>query len=308
MRAAMVASVVGYWGRRSPAQTFLYAVGAVLVAAGLFHLGVFAVDGGPWRGPLSWRKPVTFGLSFGVTTLAVAWIATFLGLGRRTGWRMLGTFGVAMALEVAWVTVQAWRGVPSHFAQRGFDQVLFILAGTSIAVVTVLLVVVTVLAFRRLEASPSMVLAIRVGLVLLLVGQALGGAIIANGTAIDRPPTEVDLAVFGVAGAMKIPHAAALHAVQILPLLAWLLSFTAMAEARRTRVVAAAALGYSALVAASAVQTFSGLAPLDLSVAGALLGLAGLVVVMAAFALALTALRRSATTWSAPTRSGATVR
>lgn len=100
-----------------------------------------------------------------------------------------------------------------------------------------------------------MALAIRVGLVLLLIGQALGGAIIGNGIGngigIDRPPTEVDLAVFGAAGAMKIPHEAALHAIQALPLLAWLLSFTAMAETRRTRVVAVGALGYSALVAAS---------------------------------------------------------
>ncbi len=303
----MAASLAGYWERRTPAQTFLYAVGVVLVALGLFHLGVFAVDGGPWVGPLSWRKPVTFGLSFGVTTLAVAWIATFLCLDRRTAWRLLGTFGVAMALEVAWVTVQAWRGVPSHFAQDGLDQTLFILAGVSIAVVAIVLVMVTVLAFRRLEASPSMALAIRVGLVLLVVGQALGGAIIANGTAIDRPPIEVDLAVFGAAGAMKIPHAAALHAVQVLPVLAWLLSFTALAEARRTRVVVAAALGYGALVAASAVQAFSGLAPLELSAAGALLGLVGLVIVTAAFAIALAALRRQPSPEKAPVRKGVTV-
>jgi hypothetical protein len=68
----MLASLFGYWERRAPAQTFLYAVGAGLVAVGLFHLGVFLVNGGAWKGPLSWRKPVTFGLSFGVTTLAVA--------------------------------------------------------------------------------------------------------------------------------------------------------------------------------------------------------------------------------------------
>lgn len=167
---------------------------------------------------------------------------------------------------------------------------LFILAGVSIAVVAVLVVAVTVLAFRHLDTSPAMALAIRVGLVLLLIGQALGGAIIGNGIGIDRPPTEVDLAVFGAAGAMKIPHAAALHAIQALPLLAWLLSFTAMAETRRTRVVAVGALGYSALVAASGVQTFSGLAPLDLSVAGGLLGLVGLIVVAAAFGVVLTSL------------------
>ncbi len=53
-------------------RRFLYLVGALLVSSGLFHLGVFLVDGGPWAGPLSWRKPVTFGISFGLTALAVA--------------------------------------------------------------------------------------------------------------------------------------------------------------------------------------------------------------------------------------------
>jgi hypothetical protein len=271
----------------TPPQRFLSLVGAILVASGVFHFGVFLVDGGPWGGPLSWRKPVTFGISFGVTALAVAWIAGFLDLRRQAGWLLLGSLGVASALEVAWVTLQAWRGVPSHFAREGVDEALFIAAGISIAVVGVALVVVTVLAFRRLVAPPSMALAIRVGLILLLVGQGLGGAIIANGTVIDRPPLEVDLAVFGSAGAMKVPHAAALHAVQVLPVLAWLLARTQPSERRRTQVVAIGALGYGALVAASTVQTFSGRGPLDLSLLGALLAVAGVSVLAASFAVAL---------------------
>ncbi|CAN5720914.1 hypothetical protein BH24ACT2_BH24ACT2_17980 [soil metagenome] len=271
----------------TPPQRFLSLVGAILVASGVFHFGVFLVDGGPWGGPLSWRKPVTFGISFGVTALAVAWIAGFLDLRRQAGWLLLGSLGVASALEVAWVTLQAWRGVPSHFAREGVDEALFIAAGISIAVVGVALVVVTVLAFRKLVAPPSMALAIRVGLILLLVGQGLGGAIIANGTVIDRPPLEVDLAVFGSAGAMKVPHAAALHAVQVLPVLAWLLARTQSSERRRTQVVAIGALGYGALVAASTVQTFSGRGPLDLSLLGALLAVAGVSVLAASFAVAL---------------------
>ena len=225
-------------------RRFLYLVGTLLVSSGLHHLGIFLVDGGPWGGPLSWRKPVTFGISFGVTALAVAWISGFLELGRRVRWLLLGGLGVATGLEVCWVTLQAWRGVPSHFASSGIDEALFIAAGISIALVGVILVAVTVLAFRSPIAPASMALAIRVGLVLLLVGQGLGGAIIANGTAIDRPPTEVDLAILGTAGAMKVPHAVALHAVQVLPLLALVLGSTMLAERRRTQVVGAGALGY----------------------------------------------------------------
>jgi hypothetical protein len=59
---------------------FAYRVAAVLFASGLFHLVVFAVDGGPWEGPVSWRKPVTFGLSFGLTLATYAWVGARLRL------------------------------------------------------------------------------------------------------------------------------------------------------------------------------------------------------------------------------------
>ena len=47
----------------------LYAAGVLLTASGLFHLGVWAARGGPWYGPLAWRKPILFGLSAGLTAL-----------------------------------------------------------------------------------------------------------------------------------------------------------------------------------------------------------------------------------------------
>ncbi len=191
---------------------------------------------------------------------------------------------MASGLEVGWVTLQAWRGVPSHFASAGIDEALFIAAGISIAVVGVILVAVTVSAFRRPILPASMAVAIRVGLVLLLIGQGLGGAIIANGTAVDRPPTEADLAVFGTAGAMKVPHAVALHAVQVLPLLALILGYTTLTERRRTQMVIAGALGYGLLVVASMAQTFSGPGPLEPSVTGSLFALTGVAILVAAFA------------------------
>jgi hypothetical protein len=62
---SMGARLRGYWSDATSYQRFLYGVGVFLVASGLFHLTVFLVDGGPWAGPISWRKPATFGLSFG---------------------------------------------------------------------------------------------------------------------------------------------------------------------------------------------------------------------------------------------------
>src|SRR5262249_7034831 len=109
------AGLWSFWSRGRTVERLCYVIGAVLFAGGLFHLGVFAVDGGPWLGPVSWRKPVTFGVSFGLTLVTMAWVTSFLPLGERNRARLLGVFAAACVLETALVTLQAWRHVPSHF-------------------------------------------------------------------------------------------------------------------------------------------------------------------------------------------------
>ena len=61
---------------RDRVEQACYLIGAALIISGLFHLGVFAVRGGPWQGPVSWRKPATFGLSFGISLISVTWVAS----------------------------------------------------------------------------------------------------------------------------------------------------------------------------------------------------------------------------------------
>lgn len=42
-----------------------YLVGALLILSGLTHLAILLISGGSREGPLSLRKPTTFGPSFG---------------------------------------------------------------------------------------------------------------------------------------------------------------------------------------------------------------------------------------------------
>ena len=79
----------------------------------------------------------------------------------------------------------------------------------------------------------------------------------------------------------------AMHAIQVLPGLAWLLSFAALSEQRRLGLVWAATTGYGALVAVSLLQTAAGVAPLDLGAAAAVLSLLGMVLLGTAFTAAL---------------------
>lgn len=163
----------------------------------------------------------------------------------------------------------------------------------AIAVTVTVIVALTARAFGRVDGPPGMAPAIRAGLVVLLVAQAVGGAMIGTGlVALEEPG--VASTTFGAAGIMKVPHAVGMHAVQVLPGLAWLLTFTGLAAQRRVRLVEMAALGYGGLVAVSALQTLRGLAPWDLGlVTAALLAIsAGLLGIALVFAL--TALVRPA--------------
>jgi hypothetical protein len=190
------------------------------------------------------------------------------------------------------VATQRWRGVASHFNQATtLDYALFLLGAAAIAVTVTFILVLTVLAFTAMRASPSMAVAIRAGLLILLVAQGVGGWMIGHGVGPASDGVTEGLTTFGAAGVMKVPHAVAIHAIQVLPALAWLLGFTAVAERRRLALVQTATLGYVALVAVSLLQTAAGQAPSDVGVAAAVLYLLGVLLLGTAFGATLLALR-----------------
>ena len=67
-------SLAGEWLRAGPAQRFACLAGCAFMLAGVAHLAAWLVVGGAWQGPVSFRKPATFGLSFGLTTITLAWV------------------------------------------------------------------------------------------------------------------------------------------------------------------------------------------------------------------------------------------
>jgi hypothetical protein len=289
----MRASLVGYWHEARPAQRLGYVVGGVLVLAGLAHLAAWLVVGGAWQGPVSYRKPTTFGISFGLTTITLAWFTGWMRISDRVRWLLIGPLAAADTSEVVWVSLQRWRGVASHFNDdTTLDNLLFILmGGVAVAVTATIILILAVLAFTALDAPPSMAQAIRAGLLILLVAQGVGGWMIGHGLGVAETGQTDGLTTFGQAGVMKVPHAVSMHAIQVLPILAWLLGFAAVAERRRLVLLRAAIAGYLALVAVSLLQTAAGSAPLDVGVAAAALCLLGVVLLGAAFLAALLALR-----------------
>ncbi|MBJ7903681.1 hypothetical protein IF655_10265 [Streptomyces sp. DSM 110735] len=234
-------------------ERLCHVTGLLLVLSGLVHLVVFAVDGGPWDGPVSWRKPVTFGLSFGVTLMAVAWVTSYVRLGARTRVVLLGVFAADCVVEVGGITLQAWRRVPSHLnMETPFDTGVSMMLAVGGGVLVVVLGVFAVASFRRRPGGPAgMALAVRSGFAILLVALASGAVMIARGVVLTR--TGHQEVAYHSTAPLKPLHGVSLHAVMVLPVLAWLLSRTTASARTRWRIVAAATGCYVVAVAGAVV-------------------------------------------------------
>ncbi|MBA2322616.1 MAG: hypothetical protein H0V92_00860 [Pseudonocardiales bacterium] len=258
-----------------------YIIGAVLIISGVAHLGVYALDGGPWEGPVSWRKAVTFGVAFGLTAIAFVALSSCLVATDRTRRLVVGIFLAACVLEVALVTMQTWRKVPSHFNRdTGFDSAISsVLAGGGAAIV-VTSVALTVLALRaRPVVAPSVVLAVRAGAILYLVALAIGIAMIANGVALERT-VSASAAYHGAGGSLKPAHAVPMQAIIVLPAIAWLLTFNRRSERSRHRLVTLACAGYALLTGVVVIESFASIDPLAPTPPLATAGAVGLVTVI----------------------------
>lgn len=238
-----------------------YLIGVLLVLAGLVHLGVFVVDGGPWEGAVSWRKPFTFGVSFGLSVLTLTWVAQFVRLRARP--LLVGAFAVASTLEVALITLQAWRGVPSHFnMETAFDTAVARTLAAGGGVLVAIGIVMTIAAFRPdPDLAPSTRLAVRAGFATLLAAMAFGAVMIARG--VVAVVTGDQQLAYTVATALKPAHAIFMHGVLLLPALSWLLSRTLPSEGSRVRWIRLATWLYVATATAVSALALAGIEPVS---------------------------------------------
>jgi hypothetical protein len=256
---SIAVGLLSFWSRGQRIERAGYIVGALLLASGLIHFAILVIGGGSWQGPVSLRKPATFGLSFGLTLLTIVWVASFLPLGERARRWLLGAFAAACVLETALVTVQAWRGVPSHFnVETSFDGWVARTLAAGGVVLVVIIVRLTFASFRANPAVPtSLRIAIRIGFVALVGAVVAGAVMIARGMMLVFAGDPQ--AAYATGGFLKQTHAVTMHAILVLPALAWLLSFANWSERRRAAAVLVAATGYVALAGVVAVANVAGI-------------------------------------------------
>ena len=216
----------------------------VMLVAFVASVMAMALDPRQIGGVSAWLKPAKFAISSAIFTGTVSWIYGYLTVSERLLRRLAWLFTGVILLEVGIIDIQAARGTTSHFnATTPLNAALFSVMGIAIAC----LWVGTMLLFRVLMkqrfADAGWGWALRLGVLISVAGSGIGGlmtqptsdqiaAMKAHQTVtalgahtVGGPDGGAGLPGVGWSldhGDLRIPHFLGLHAMQAIPLLAFL--------------------------------------------------------------------------------------
>jgi hypothetical protein len=195
-------------------------------------------------------------------------------------WLKPAKFAASLIVEIVIIAAQAARGTTSHFnVGTPLDATLFAIMGVTIVVQTLLSIAVAVALWRQPFANAALGWALRLGLVITIAGASLGGVMtrptgdqLAAARATGRMPLAGAHTIGAVDGGpglpgtgwsvdhgdMRVPHFMGLHALQVLPIVAWLIQRRGWKAAATVRAVQSMAASYAALVSILVWQALRG--------------------------------------------------
>ncbi|KFA90395.1 hypothetical protein Q664_28520 [Archangium violaceum Cb vi76] len=256
-------------------STVLMVLGAVLTTMGLF------LDPRQLVGEPIWLKPMKFYVSLAAYNATVLYFFSFLSEKRRLVRISGNILAAAGALEMVAITLQAARGVRSHFnIATPFDAAIFSTMGIAITVLWVTMIVLAVALLRSRLADRPLAAALRIGFIAAVIGMGLGyfmtnpNAAQLEAMRAGQRVVEAGSHTFGApdggpglplvgwstqAGDMRPAHFLGLHAMQVLPILAALLARRRhRSEAQRLAAVRATGIAYTGVMLALAMQALRG--------------------------------------------------
>ncbi|MBW7476953.1 hypothetical protein K0T92_19735 [Paenibacillus oenotherae] len=242
----------------------------LLAMTGYIHLVlavVFAVlillDSRLMLGINIWLKPTKFALSIAVYAFSVAAIMKYVSSAKvRKAVSYISTVG--LFIETIIIAVQAARGEHSHFNFTSpLNLTLFIIMGVFIGAVTVAGIILFVHLIRhKLDMPAYMALALRTGLFISLIGSGIGGYMSKyNKHTVGGDDGGEGLFLINwstVVGDLRVSHFFGLHALQIIPLLAFVIAGKLASSTAQKAVVWVISILYGGYVIWTFVQSANG--------------------------------------------------
>jgi hypothetical protein len=278
---------------RGPRTLVLSLACAVSLAVLVLALVGLVADDRQITGAAAWLKPVKFAVSIAVYCATLAWLLSLVQGHTRLVRVVAWTTGWALILEFVLLVTQVVRGTSSHFnTTTAFDGAVFNAMGGLITLVFLVGVVTAVLLLRQRGLPAVLASGIRGGIGVCLLGMAAAVLMLLNrsiqpsgGHTVGAPDGGPGLPLTGWStqhGDLRIAHFVGLHALQVLPLVAWGLQryatrLSTLAQVRLVRTATLSCAGVVALLAWQAERGLPLLAPdaavLTAALAGAALGL-----------------------------------
>jgi len=168
----------------------LWKTDAPLTLTGLLMLPALAlaavgliVDPQIITGAPAWLKPAKFAVSIAAYVFTLAWMFSFIP-GFKNTRRIVGwVTAIVMVLELAIISLQAWRGTTSHFNfSTSLNAALFAVMGMAIVLQTVTSIAVAIALWRQEFEDQALGWALRLGMIITIIG-ALSGALMTRPTA-----------------------------------------------------------------------------------------------------------------------------
>jgi len=291
------------WNRAWAISPLLTVSTVVMMLGTLFTPAALVFDPRELVGEPLWLKPTKFYVSLVIYNVTLLYFLSFLAHRARFVRAVGAVLAACGALEMVAITLQAARGLRSHFnVATPFDQTVFAAMGVAITVLWVTMMVVGVMLARtKLEDRP-LASSVRVGLLVGVLGAGLGffmtsprpaqvaemkagEKLLESGShtfgARDGGPGLPLVGWSTTAGDMRPAHFLGLHAMQVLPFLAVLLARRrGRSESQRLALIRAVGVAYAGVTVVLAIQALRGLPIVQWDMTGtvglALVVLAGL--------------------------------
>jgi hypothetical protein len=235
-------------------------------------------------GAPAWLKPMKFAISISIYCFTLLWMLTFVRGRPRLVGLISWVTAVALLVEMVLIAGAVAFGTTSHYnvSTPLHNAVWYTMAITIMLVWTMNLFAAVLLLIQRMP-DPSLAWALRLGLVVSLVGMGVGFLMVSETPAQERAADKAGieapiqgahavgvedggpgLPVTGwstTGGDLRVPHFVGLHGLQTLPLFGYLLALFAPAWLRtsyRVALVWTAGLSYLCLIGLLTWQALGG--------------------------------------------------